>query len=91
MFAMLVARSLPILLELGARAAKGHDPSQELARRALRTLAEAAGQPLTGPVEDGTTGDDSAVKAGLRVIETAFATVLAWAVGPDWPPDSTEE
>jgi hypothetical protein len=40
----------------------------------LRTLAEAAGRPLS----------DDPVPAGLEVIETAFATVLQWAVGPDW-------
>jgi hypothetical protein len=40
----------------------------------LRTLAEAAGRPLS----------DDPVPAGLQVIETAFATVLQWAVAPDW-------
>jgi AcrR family transcriptional regulator len=74
-FAGLVADALPILLELGARAAKGHEPSQELARTALRTLAEAAGRPLS----------DDPVPAGLALIETAFATVLQWALLPDSP------
>ena len=49
----------------------------------LRTLAEAGGRPFTGreaPAEE-------AIQAGLSIIESAFATVLAWAVGPDWPPD----
>ncbi|HTV11439.1 MAG TPA: TetR family transcriptional regulator [Acidimicrobiales bacterium] len=73
-FGRLIARAMPILLELGARAARGDLPSQLLAARVLRTLAEAAGRPLS----------DDAVPAGLQVIETAFATVLQWAVGPDW-------
>jgi len=73
-FARLIARAMPILLELGARAARGDLPSQILAARVLRTLAEAAGKPLS----------DNPVPAGLEVIETAFATVLQWAVGPDW-------
>jgi AcrR family transcriptional regulator len=73
-FGRLIARAMPILLELGARAARGDLPSQLLAARVLRTLAEAAGRPLS----------DNPVPAGLQVIETAFATVLQWAVGPDW-------
>lgn len=73
-FAGHIARAMPILLELGARAARGDLASQVLAARVLRTLAEAAGRPLS----------DDAVPAGLLVIETAFATVLKWAVGPDW-------
>jgi len=73
-FGRLIARAMPILLELGARAARGDLPSQLLAARVLRTLAEAAGRPLS----------DNPVPAGLQVIETAFATVLRWAVGPDW-------
>jgi AcrR family transcriptional regulator len=73
-FGRLIVRAMPILLELGARAARGDLPSQLLAARVLRTLAEAAGRPLS----------DNPVPAGLQVIETAFATVLQWAVGPDW-------
>jgi len=78
---------LPMLLELGARAAKGHEPSADLARKVLRTLAETAGRPFTGsdvPV-------DEAINAGLKLIEDAFAIVLAWSVGPDWPPDHIPE
>jgi len=82
-FGHLVAGVLPMLLELGARAAKGHEPSADLARRVLRTLAEAGGRPFSG--RDAATED--AIQAGLGIIESAFATVLAWAVGPDWPPD----
>ncbi|HLI24683.1 MAG TPA: TetR family transcriptional regulator, partial [Acidimicrobiales bacterium] len=74
-FASLVARAMPILLELGVRAIKGHEPSQERARRVLRTLAEAAGRPLSA----------DPIPAGLAVINNAFATVLDWAVEPDWP------
>lgn len=77
-FARLVAHALPLMLELGARASKGHEPSQQLARKVLRTLAEAAGAPLSG---------DDPVKAGLDVIRDAFSVVLAWAVGTDWPED----
>jgi AcrR family transcriptional regulator len=73
-FGRLIARAMPILLELGARAARGDFPSQILAARVLRTLAEAAGRPLA----------DDPVPAGLEVIESAFATVLQWAVAPDW-------
>ncbi|MCL6092073.1 MAG: TetR family transcriptional regulator, partial [Actinobacteria bacterium] len=58
-----IARAMPILLELGARAARGDVRSQLLAASVLRTLAEAAGRPLS----------DEAIPAGLRVIETAFA------------------
>jgi AcrR family transcriptional regulator len=83
-FGHLVADVLPMLLELGARAAKGHDPSADLARHVLRTLAEAAGRPFTGRAAD----TETAVKAGLSIIQSAFATVLVWAVGTDWPPDA---
>ena len=83
MFGYLVADVLPMLLELGARAAKGHEPSADLARKVLRTLAETAGRPFTGPKAP----VEEAIDAGLRLIESAFATVLEWSVGPDWPPD----
>jgi AcrR family transcriptional regulator len=81
-FGYLVADALPMLLELGARAAKGHEPSADLGRKVLRTLAETAGRPFVG-VED----TDGAIEAGLRVIVSAFATVMQWSVGTDWPPD----
>ncbi len=99
-FARLVAVTMPLLLELGARAAKGHEPSQELARRVLATMAEAAGRPFTpgsaGGADHpiGTSADRGAgaggapfdpVPAGIAVIKDAFATVLSWATGPDWP------
>jgi AcrR family transcriptional regulator len=83
MFGYLVADVLPMLLELGARAAKGHEPSADLARKVLRTLAETAGRPFTGPEVP----VDDAINAGLKLIEDAFAIVLTWSVGPDWPPD----
>lgn len=79
-----VADVLPILLELGARAAKGHEPSADLARNVLRTLARTAGTPF---LEDEDVDGEAAMNEGLRVIEAAFATVMSWAVGPDWPPD----
>lgn len=82
-FGNLVAAVLPILLELGARAAKGNDKADRMARHVLRTLAEAGGRPFVGrdaPAEE-------AVQHGLSVIETAFSTVLTWALGQGWPPD----
>ena len=82
-FAALAAGAMPMLLELGTRAAKGHVPSEVLSRRVLRTLAEAIGRPLLTGGED----DRDAVTAGLAVIQTAFSVMLTWAVGPDWPPD----
>ena len=83
MFGYLVADVLPMLLELGARAAKGHEPSADLGRMLLRRLAETAGRPFTGP----DVPKDKAIAAGLKLIEHAFATVLEWSVGTDWPPD----
>ena len=80
-----VADVLPMLLELGARAAKGHEPSAELARRVLRTLALTAGRPFIADDADGE--GEEAIQAGLGVIQSAFATVLNWSVGTDWPPD----
>jgi AcrR family transcriptional regulator len=80
-----VADVLPMLLELGARAAKGHEPSAELARRVLRTLAVTAGRPFIADDADGEGGE--AMRAGLRVLQSGFATVLDWSVGTDWPPD----
>ena len=81
-FAGLVARAMPILLELGARAAKGHQASEVLARRVLLTLAGAIGRPLSA---------DDPIPAGISVIQRALATVLTWAVGneSDWPEDRT--
>jgi len=80
-----VADVLPMLLELGARAAKGHEPSADLARRVLRTLALTAGRPFIADDADGE--GDEAIQAGLKVIQSGFATVLTWSVGTDWPPD----
>lgn len=86
-FGHLVARVLPILLELGARAAKGHEPSAELARKVLRTLAETGGRPFAG--RDASA--DEAVRAGLSILQTAFGVVLEWGVGTDWPPDEVQD
>ena len=87
MLGYVVADVLPMLLELGARAAKGHEPSAELARKVLRTLARTAGGPFSTGGSAEAEDDEAAVSEGLRVIEAAFATVMSWAVGPDWPPD----
>jgi AcrR family transcriptional regulator len=84
-FGYLVADVLPMLLELGARAAKGHEPSADLGRRVLRTLALTAGRPFIPDEADGE--GEEAIRAGLQVIQSAFATVLEWSVGTDWPPD----
>jgi AcrR family transcriptional regulator len=81
-FGYIVADVLPMLLELGARAAKGHEPSADLGRRVLRTLARTVGAPFAEAA-----GPDEAIKSGLEVIVAAFATVMGWAVGDDWPPD----
>jgi AcrR family transcriptional regulator len=78
-FASLVARSLPVLLEIGAWAAKGRPTAQGLSRAVLRTLAEAIGRPLD---------PEDPVTAGLSVIESAFGTVLRWAMAPEWPAGS---
>ncbi len=75
-FAILVAGSLPVFLEVGAWAAKGQPRSMVLARQILRTLAEAIGRPLA---------PDDPGPAGLAVIESAFGTVLRWAMEPQWP------
>ncbi len=80
-----LADVLPLLLEIGARAAKGHEPSADLARKALRTLALVAGRPFLA--QDTTDADTETISAGLSVLQSAFATVMSWAVGPDWPPD----
>jgi AcrR family transcriptional regulator len=80
-----VADVLPMLLELGARAAKGHEPSADLARRVLRTLAMTAGRPFIADDADGE--GTEAIQAGLGVLQSGFATVLEWSVGTDWPPD----
>jgi AcrR family transcriptional regulator len=80
-----VADVMPILLELGARAAKGHEPSATTARHVLRTLATTAGRPFLPAGAD--YDNDRAIEEGLKVIQTAFATVLTWSVGEDWPPD----
>jgi len=83
MLGYVLADVLPMLLELGARAAKGHEPSADLARKVLRTLADTAGQPFAAEGQD-------PVTVGLGVIESAFATVMTWAIGPDWPPDNLQ-
>jgi AcrR family transcriptional regulator len=86
-FGFLVADVLAMLLELGARAAKGHEPSAELGRKVLRTLAETAGRPFVAAGGSGSVDTEAAIQAGLRVIVSAFATVMQWSIGTDWPPD----
>lgn len=74
-FAGIIAGAMPILLELGARAAKGDDQTGDMARRTLRTLADSVGRPLDPP---------NPTAGGLNVIRNAFGQVLDWAVAPDW-------
>lgn len=78
--ALPVAMALPLLIEVGARAAKGHRPSRRLASKVLRTLARAAGQ--SGAPQ--TAGE--ALRAGLAVINAAFAVVVEWALDPSTEP-----
>jgi AcrR family transcriptional regulator len=75
-FAELMEPSMPILLELGLKAAQGQPASLNLAVWMLRTLIDATGRPLAGP-----TG--STVDAGIWVIEAAFAGVLRSALEPE--------
>jgi AcrR family transcriptional regulator len=79
-----VARALPVLMELGARAAKGHRGSRRLAQRVLRTLAAAAGGPGADTALPG--APNESVRAGLDVIVASFAVVLAWALEPPEDP-----
>jgi AcrR family transcriptional regulator len=71
-FADLIEPGMPVLLELGARAARGDQASLELALWTLRTLAEAAGRQ-----------SPDATGAGLGVIGAAFAAILQAADAPD--------
>jgi AcrR family transcriptional regulator len=71
-FAELISPAMPILLELGARAAQGHPGSEELALRVLYTLAEATGKSLA----------DDPVSAGLALIQAAIAATLRSVVQP---------
>ena len=83
-FGHLVAGVLPMLLELGARAAKGHEPSADLARQVLRTLAEAGGPSLHRPRAP-TPRPPS--RPGWGSSSRRSPPSWTWAVGPDWPPD----
>ncbi len=75
-FAELMEPSMPIMLELGLKAAQGQPASLGLAVWMLRTLIDATGRPLAGP-----TG--STVDAGIWVIEAAFAATLRAALEPE--------
>jgi AcrR family transcriptional regulator len=72
-FAKLVWPAMPILLELGARAAQGHATAIELAQRVLRLLAEAAGRPLA----------DDPLDAGITVLLSAMAGTMRSAIRVD--------
>ncbi len=82
-FGYLVADVLPMLLELGAR--------RQRARTECRSRTQGSCAPWPkrpdGLSPPDPVDSDQAIQAGLRVINTAFATVMSWAVGPDWPPD----
>lgn len=73
-FAELMEPAMPLLLEIGLRAARDEPESLELALWMLQTLIDAAGRPL---VQTG-----SVVEAGLWVIEAAFADTLRAALLP---------
>jgi AcrR family transcriptional regulator len=75
-FAALMEPSMPMLLELGLKAAQGQAASLNLAVWMLRTLIDATGRPLAGA-----TG--SVVDAGIWVIEAAFAATLRSALEPE--------
>ncbi len=75
-FSELMEPAMPILLELGLRAAQGQATSLELALWMLRTLIDATGRPLAG-------SSGSAVDAGIWVLEAAFSAVLRAALTPD--------
>lgn len=72
-FAELISPAMPILLELGARAAQGHPGSEELALRVLYTLVEATGKSLA----------DDPVAAGLALIQATISATLRSVVQPD--------
>jgi AcrR family transcriptional regulator len=75
-FSELMEPAMPILLELGLRAAQGQAASLDLALWMLRTLIDATGRPLAGSA-------GSAVEAGIWVLEAAFSAVLRSALAPD--------
>ena len=69
----------------GARALgrpKGHEPSADLARKVLRTLAETAGRPSVAPAPPIATKRSGPASWSSRA---PSATVLSWAIGTDWP------
>ena len=69
----LLATGMPVIMELCARAARGHPGSRELARRTLRQLADAAGRPLS---------EESATAVGLSVVQKAIAATFHAAMQP---------
>jgi AcrR family transcriptional regulator len=75
-FAALMEPSMPMLLELGLKAAQGQPASLGLAVWMLRTLIDATGRPLAG-------SPGSVVDAGIWVIEAAFAATLRSALEPE--------
>jgi AcrR family transcriptional regulator len=77
-FAELMEPSMPIMLELGLKAAQGQPASLGLAVWMLRTLIDATGRPLAG-------ANGSTVDAGIWVIEAAFAATLRAALEPEGP------
>jgi AcrR family transcriptional regulator len=75
-FSELMEPAMPILLELGLRAAQGQAASLDLALWMLRTLIDATGRPLAGSA-------GSAVEAGIWVLEAAFSATLRSALSPE--------
>jgi AcrR family transcriptional regulator len=83
-FADVIDPSMPILLELGARAAQGDQASLQLALWTLRMLAETAGR---GQAQHSREPAD-AIAAGLGVIGTAFAGIIQAAIEAAEAPDA---
>jgi AcrR family transcriptional regulator len=75
-FSELMEPAMPVLLELGLRAAQGQAASLDLALWMLRTLIDATGRPLAGSA-------GSTVEAGIWVLEAAFSATLRSALSPD--------
>ena len=84
-FGDLVEPGMPVLLELGARAAQGDAASLQLALWMLRTLAETAGRaaaqsPSPSPSKVPKKSTTDVIAAGLGVIGAAFAGILQSAL-----------
>jgi AcrR family transcriptional regulator len=82
-FADIIDPGMPLLLELGARAAQGDQASLRLALWMLRTLAETVGRQAQHEKEP-----TDALTAGLGVIGLAFAGIIRAAIEAAETPDA---